>query len=353
MNRRKFISVSCLTGAITLCSDTLITFGSQEMGDGYVMTVGGKLPGDKMGVTLPHEHIITDFTGAEKIQQPQYQRSTAFKAMLPYLLSAKASGLNTFIDCTPAYIGRDVILLKQLSEATGLNIITNTGYYAAADQKYLPAHAYTESSEQLAARWMKEWEQGIEDNGIRPGFIKLGVGVGALKPVEQKLIRTAAKVHLKTGLKIAIHTGDGTAAVTYTELLINEGVRPDALIWVHAQNDSKGEFHTALAMKGCYISFDGFNKDELATYCRYIKNLKEEGLLNKVLLSHDDGFSVEKKDSDIIFNQYQNGNSIPYGSVFTILKPALLQQGVSALEFDMIVRDNPRHAFKIEVCRVG
>ena len=313
MNRRKFISVSCLTGAITLCSDTLITFGSQEMGDGYVMTVGGKLPGDKMGVTLPHEHIITDFTGAEKIQQPQYQRSTAFKAMLPYLLSAKASGLNTFIDCTPAYIGRDVILLKQLSEATGLNIITNTGYYAAADQKYLPAHAYTESSEQLAARWMKEWEQGIEDNGIRPGFIKLGVGVGALKPVEQKLIRTAAKVHLKTGLKIAIHTGDGTAAVTYTELLINEGVRPDALIWVHAQNDSKGEFHTALAMKGCYISFDGFNKDELATYCRYIKNLKEGGLLNKVLLSHDDGFSVEKKDSDIIFNQYQNGNSIPYG----------------------------------------
>ena len=142
------------------------------------MTIRGEVQSDKLGRSLIHEHITTDFIGAEKISQPQYNIDSAYNTILPFLIKLKEQGVNSFFECTPNYIGRDVKLLKRLSEASGINIITNTGYYAAVDKKYLPKHVYEESAEQLAQRWLNEWRNGIDGTEIRPGFIKLGVGEG-------------------------------------------------------------------------------------------------------------------------------------------------------------------------------
>src|SRR5258707_2664095 len=76
-------------------------------------------------------------------------------------MALKARGARTFVDCTPAWLGRDPNLLVRLSEASGLHIVTNTGYYGAAQDKYLPAHAFEESAEALAARWTSEWRGRI------------------------------------------------------------------------------------------------------------------------------------------------------------------------------------------------
>ena len=39
------------------------------------------------------------------------------------------------------YLGRDVQVLKRLSEASGIRILSNTGYYGAAKDKHVPALA--------------------------------------------------------------------------------------------------------------------------------------------------------------------------------------------------------------------
>jgi len=41
---------------------------------------------------------------------------------LLYLLvkEVKAKGVDIFIDCTPAFLGRDVKILKRLADATGI-----------------------------------------------------------------------------------------------------------------------------------------------------------------------------------------------------------------------------------------
>jgi predicted metal-dependent phosphotriesterase family hydrolase len=353
MNRRKFLSLSGIGAAAYTAGITIPAFADAfGSSAGYIMTVNGKIKIENAGVFLPHEHIITDFTGAEKVAQPQYGRGVAFKKMLPYLQHAKKSGVNTMAECTPAYIGRDVKLLKQLAKASGLHIITNTGYYSASGFKYLPRHAYTESIEQLAARWLNEWKYGIDGTGIRPGFIKLGVDGGPLNEVQQKLIRAAAQVHLKSGLKIAIHNGNASAVNHELEILENEGVNANALIWVHAQNDNDGKTRLALAKKGCCISLDGVNetKESVENYCKAIQDLKQARLLNRVLLSHDDGFAVTKKEDGVLFEAYQNGNPVPYQSVFTLLKPALLKNGITRYEIDLIMVKNPANAFKIGVC---
>jgi phosphotriesterase-related protein len=356
MNRRRFITLSLLSGAYAALPSGTIAYGSASgtgllvpgAEEGYLMTVTGKMKPADAGVFLPHEHTFTDFIGAEKVVQPQYDRKKAFEFILPHLKKLKASGVSTFAECTPAYIGRDAVLLKQLSRSSGLRIITNTGYYAAVDFKYLPAHAHTENAGQLAARWIREWQYGIEGTGIRPGFIKLGVGNAPLKSLEKKLISAAAITHLKSGLKIAIHTGNGEAAAEEVELLTALGVSPGAMIWVHAQNDDDGKYHTALARKGCWISLDGFNGSEKAVvkYTGYLKAFKAAGLLHKVLVSQDEGFAVVQNGSH--FELFNKENTSPYTSVLSKLKPALRNGDFSDEELHQIMVSNPANAFKIQ-----
>ena len=329
--------------------------GNEEASKSYIMTVTGALDIYKMGITLAHEHIITDFAGAEINLAQIYNNSEAADKLLPFLRTLKESGARTLVECTPAYLGRNVLLLKQLSKITGLYILTNTGYYAAVGQKYLPKHAFTEGAEQIAARWLKEWKEGIEGTGIRPGFIKLGVDNGPLTEIEKKLVRAAALTHLQSGLKIFIHTGDPLAAKEEADLLNSQGVGYEAFIWVHAQNDTSGDTQVELAKKGCWISLDGVNAQDnaLIKYAGFITRLKNEGLMHKLLISHDDGFAVEKVDGNIAFSPYKNGNTKPYNSIFTKLKPALLKAGVSSEEFDMLVIDNPGKALQIKICRAS
>lgn len=356
MNRRKFISLSGIAGITYLYPQVLTASGLLKTAiNDLILTVNGPISNGQLGVTLAHEHIITDFTGAEKNLNPVYTNNEAIEKLLPYLLELKKSGASSIIECTPAYIGRNVTLLQALSLASGLHIVTNTGYYAAVGQKYLPKHAFTESAEQIANRWLSEWKNGIDGTSIRPGFIKLGVDSGPLKEIEKKMIRAAAITHAGSGLKIFIHTGSAAAAKEEAAILAEEGIAYEAMIWVHAQNDASGDTHIELAKKGCWISLDGVNEQasSIDKYTGFITRMKGAGLLNKLLISHDDGFAVEKADNVSVFNPYQNGNTYPYRSLFTKLKSALLQKGITGQEFSNIITKNPAEALKIKICKAA
>ena len=58
-----------------------------------------------------------------------YDRGEVIRIMLPYLMQLAAAGCRTLTECTPEFLGRDPYLLAELSELSGLHIITNTGYY--------------------------------------------------------------------------------------------------------------------------------------------------------------------------------------------------------------------------------
>ena len=321
--------------------------------DDFLMTVTGPIGIEQIGRSLEHEHITTDFIGAEKVQQPQYQVAQAEKYILPFFQNLKSNGIKTLFECTPEFIGRDVLLLRQLSKKSGINIITNTGYYAAANKKYLPKHAYTETAEQLSERWIAEWENGIKGTGIKPGFIKLGVGKTSLDSVEQKLVKAGALAHLKTGLKIAIHTGSAIAANDEIDILESNSISPNALIIVHAQNATSDE-QIKLIKRGAWISLDGINQksETIERYIDFLTAIKNANLLEKVLISHDDGWAVIQKDDGTIgFELFGNGNLAPYSTILEILFPLLVESGFSEADFDQLLIQNPARAFKIEVCK--
>jgi phosphotriesterase-related protein len=306
-----------------------------------VISVNGKMPTSEMGTTLIHEHILVDFIGADSVGYHRWSRDSVIAQTLPFLVDAKRRGVNTFIDCTPAFLGRDPWLLKELSELSGLTIMTNTGYYGAVDNKYLPEHTFTETAEQLATRWIDEFQNSIEGSGIRPGFIKISVNSNApLSTVDQKLVRAAALTHLATGLTIASHTGPALPAIEEIALLKAEGVDPSAFIWVHAQIETDFTYYNKAYDLGAWISLDGVVWD-VEEHLKRLIYCKQNGLLDKVLISHDAGWYSP--------GELNGGDFKAFTAIFDELMPLLKQNDFSEKDIDQLLRVNPATAFGLAV----
>ena len=323
----------------------------QRPGD-FVMTVNGSIQVSEMGQTLEHEHILVDFIGADSTGYFRWNKDTVIKKALPFVLKAKEAGVKTFIECTPAYLGRDPMLLKEMSQKTGLNFITNTGYYGAYNNRYIPNSFIMSDASEIAETWIKEFENGIEETGIKPGFIKIAVNpADTLSPENRKIITAAALTHLKTGLIIASHTGPDNPAFEQIDILKEMRVNPSAFIWVHAQGGTI-EGNIRAAQEGAWISLDNVRTradlepgtpNSIGWYTDRIVELKKNGLLHKVLISHDSGWYDPGKPDGGTFNGFTD--------IFDSLIPALKAKGITDTEINQILVKNPQEAFRIKIRR--
>jgi predicted metal-dependent phosphotriesterase family hydrolase len=306
-----------------------------------VETVLGSVPASDLGLTLVHEHVLVDFVGADRVRRDRYNADDVFRTALPFLEEAKKAGVRTLVDCTPAFLGRDPLLLRRLSEASGLRILTNTGYYGAANDKYVPAHAWREDADALAARWIAEFRDGIEGTGVKPGFLKLGVDAGPLSEIDRKLVVAAARTHRATGLSIAVHTGDGEAARGIVGTLAEERVAPSAYVWVHAQNEQDRQIHVELAAAGAWVELDGVGPPTLAAHADAGADLVRRGHLGKLLVSQDAGW----------YHVGEPGGGTYRGYSFLVEKlvPALRERGLTAAQVETLLVTNPARAFAIGV----
>ena len=338
MKRRDFVTSAGLTLAGATLSRGLSDVAAQKRAD--VMTVRGRIPADGIGVTLMHEHLLVDFVGADKVSPKRYDQSEVFRVALPHLKRAAELGCRTFVDCTPAYLGRDAWLLQRFSRAAGINVITTTGYYGAANDKFVPAHAYRESAEQLAARWTREFAEGIDGTKIKPGVIKIGVDAGPLSAIDAKLVRAAALTHLRTGLTICSHTGDSTAAFEQLDLISKLGVNAQAFVWVHAQSEKNAELHARAAERGCWVEFDGISDSSAARHLDLVKNMNARGHLDKTLISMDAGWYHVGEPGGGKFRSYE--------SVFTEFLPGL-RANLNETQVKQLLVNNPQKALALGV----
>jgi phosphotriesterase-related protein len=337
-NRRRFLKAGLVVGAGIV---GFLRTGIAADRKKQVMTVTGMIDARQMRNVLPHEHILVDFIGAEEINPPRWDREEVMTKVLPYLEEGKSAGCHTLVDCTPNYLGRDVVLLKQLAERTGLHIITNTGYYGGSDNKFLPPHTFQETVEQLAKRWIKEWEEGIDATLIKPGFMKISVNPSHLSDVSLKLIQAAALTHLKTGLTIASHTGPAVPAFEQIEVLKTHKIDPAAFIWVHAQSEEDSSQYVRAAREGAWVSLDGLNDDNAGDYIKRLQHLKSENCLHRVLISHDAGWYDPGKPD--------GGEIRGYTVLFRKFIPALEQEGFDESQILQLIQTNPANAYAIGV----
>jgi predicted metal-dependent phosphotriesterase family hydrolase len=338
-SRRNFLKQSIVMGA-GLITDPLYAWQSNPVAE--VLTVNG--PVSKTGFTLVHEHIMVDFIGADKVSPSRYDAEEVFRTALPKLRSLKAKGCDTLVECTPAYLGRDAALLKRLSAASGLRIVTNTGYYGAAKEKYLPALAYKKSAAEIADTWIREFRSGIDKTGIRPGFIKCAVDTFPLSEVQRKMIEAAAITHLATGLTIYVHSGNGAAAHEEMRILQSKNLSPSAWVWVHAQNEKNRTIHYEIAKAGGWISYDGVSASSIDDCIGFLTDMKKEQLLDKVLLSQDSGWYH--------VGEAGGGKYNDYNTIIDQLIPAMKQKGFSGQDITLLFHTNPFRALSISIKKI-
>jgi phosphotriesterase-related protein len=237
---------------------------------------------------LVHEHVLVDFGGAGVAHPSRYNADEVFNAARPRLEAAARLGCRRLQECTPNYLGRDPKLLARLEDATGVEIWTNTGLYAAAKHKFLPEFVKTEAPAELAKRWTREAAQGI--SGVKPRFIKIGVNNGPLHALDRKIVEAAALTSRETGLTTAAHTGDGTAALEELDIFINQKADPAKFVWVHAQAEKDHSIHEKIARAGAWVEFDGISEKSADWHLRCVEHMAEKNLLERVLISQDAGW---------------------------------------------------------------
>jgi predicted metal-dependent phosphotriesterase family hydrolase len=264
---------------------------------GILHTVNGIILADSLKISLTHEHFMSNF-GADMSVASEYDENTLYSQVIPHAKKVKSLGIHTVFDATAAYFGRRPDILKQIADSTGLQIVTNTGFYGAADDRYIPDFAFDTTPKQIADIWIDEFYNGIDDTGIKPGFIKLAFDSGSPSDIDLKLFKAGLITHLETGLTLTVHTGNNPEAVEAQIRLLEEfNISREAWVWIHAgQADTNLLIDTA--SKGAWISLDGANATNVQEIIGKLERFKAKTFFIKYcfLMMVTGSRTVEKSD---------------------------------------------------------
>ena len=195
-----------------------------------VITVLGEIDDSKLGVVLPHEHLLSNATmqwmkpqdpdellASLQPLSPEYRvRSQMEPFFYRDVLSSldpleaigglqafREAGGRTIVDLSPPAFGRDPMALKAISELSGLNVVMGCGEYVeSAHSQYVAVCSIGQIRDSLIG----EIIEGVGNTGIRAGIIgEIGSG-NPVTAAEEKVLRAAAQAQLATrGLRLNIH----------------------------------------------------------------------------------------------------------------------------------------------------
>ena len=302
----------------------------------WFATTDGPVVAEGLGIVLPHEHIFTDLRGPTSRTYGQADAADVVRVMGPLLEEARQKGVGLLFECSSIGVGRNVPIIAQVAEASGLPVVVPTGVYGRAN--FAPAEHRNMSEDELTELFINEILEGIDDTDIKAGFIKIATGNGPMTALEEKFLRAAGRAARETGAAIASHTPIGSNASRQADIL--ESISPAIrLIWVHAQNESNRNLHRQLAGRGVFIEFDslGWNPGQDSTFITAIKELLAAGYGDRILLSHDAGWYQP--------GEQNGGTQMPYTYLVETFIPKLRNSGVDDEAIRMITETNPIRAF--------
>jgi phosphotriesterase-related protein len=299
-----------------------------------ITTLGAKSAGE-LGKILPHEHVFVDLRTWDKPGYAQADAADVIKLMAPEIIRAKALGFTAIVECSTVGVGRRADLDRAVSEATDFPIVVPTGIYR---EPWVPPFGH-ECSEDRLFNWMlSELNEGIEDSGVRAGWIKLSAGDEGITETEAKILRAAARAGAKTNAVIGSHTIKGRVVLEQLDIIERSGYSASRFISIHTQAEPDFSLNLEVARRGAWIEYDGiggWGEDE--TYVENINRVLDAGFGDHLLLSHDRGWYDPALPG--------GGTPKPYTYLSEVFLPKLEASGVDRGTIDGIISDNPFRAF--------
>ena len=293
-----------------------------------IITVSGPVAPEELGLTLTHEHIILDLRhhGYDGILDD-------VDLAIDELRPLEEAGCGAVVELSNEFMGRDVKALKRVSEETGLHIIASTGYYT---EPYYPPRVYEWSTERLADLMVTELTEGIDGTGIRAGIIgEIGTSRDFISPAGERVFRSAARAHLRTGAAISTHTYLEQLIFDQLEILEDEGVEPGRIIIGHLGDLRDLDRLKAVAAKGVYLQIDhvGLEDRQLdLARAKTVGHLVRQGYVSQILLSMDVCFK----------SRLRRFGGTGYDHILRSFVPMLDAEGVTESEIRTVMFDNPQ-----------
>lgn len=312
-----------------------------------VNTVLGPIDTVNLGFTLSHEHVGTNAAGLRHTYPEIIDRSGMKEQAILALKEAYGEGLRTIVDVTTFDLGRDILLMQEVSQNSGVQIIAATGNHLAVPRPFgeLPPSV-------IAPLYVKEIEQGIEDTGIKAGIIKVASDRGGVTQPQEVVLRAAAQAHLATGVPISTHTwspdrvGDQQVSV-----LEEEGVDLNRVYIGHSNDDTDMDYLLGLLRKGVWLGLDRYpggrvqGTPDWEGRTTLVKGLIDAGFVDRIMLSHDYSVPKARHGAEV---QEERRKANPDGFNFITLRvlPRLKELGVTDQDISQIMTENPRRFFE-------
>jgi phosphotriesterase-related protein len=319
-----------------------------------INTVTGPVSSDALGAVLVHEHVVFGYPGYEgDISHNIWDEEKFFAQVSPVIEKIKAQGIHTIVDATANDCGRQVEILKKVSERCDINIICATGYYyerggGAAYWNFRRNFGFPAEDE--VYRLMKrELNEGIGKTGIRAGIIKVASGIGEITDYERMFFRAACRCAKEDpGVRIVTHCSHGTMLREQVNLFLEEGVNPGQVQLGHFCDTVDLSVQRYALEKGFYaaydrlgqVNFDGMPSDEdrFASICGMVG----AGYGDRIVLSNDRIYWFMGRDFpfpepvvDGLIKEWH------WTYIFEKVLPLLQKMGLSEAQTHKLMFENP------------
>lgn len=322
-----------------------------------IQTVTGPVAVEALGTTLMHEHLAIGWPGWEAEAPADRAARREHRARcVDTMQELKQHGLRALVDPCPLDLGRDVELMAEVAQATGVHIVCATGLYK--EDEGAPAYFkfrthWGDALGEMTDVFVRELTEGVGETGIRAGVIKVATGVGRITPYEETVLRAAARAHAATGAPITTHTDQGTMGPEQLAILTGAGVAPHAIVIGHSCGASDVHYHLQMLDRGAVLGFDRFglellhpDRERLAV----LIGLLGLGFERQLVLSHDTVWCWRGRPPKL------PPDLLPLWKptyVFETIVPRLRAAGVSEEKIRTMLVENPRRYFAGEPAAGG
>jgi len=311
-----------------------------------VQTVEGPLDAGALGVTLAHEHVRFRDEAVAAEWPARYDEQAEMDAALSAVGDAKARGVQTIVDPTAMFGGRDVRFMRAVAESAGVHIVPCTGIYS---YDYLPHYFANRDTDVMAEHFVEDLERGIQGTEIRAAFLKCAADAAGVTENVEKIHRAVARASVRTGAPIMAHSMP--AVVTgprQLEIFEEEGVDLTRVQLAHCGDTEDVGYIEGLLEKGVYVGLDRYGLEMFLPIDKRnatAAELLRRGHAERIMISQDfcatiDWFPPEAGEALIAHGAIRNWSMT---LVFDEVVPALRDQGVlDDAVFQMIFVENPR-----------
>lgn len=251
-------------------------------------TVLGDIPPERLGATLPHEHLVVDWN--EMLGRPKlaFDRFVTVDRIVAKLERAADAGIGAIGEVTPIGTGRYVDLFVDVARRTRVHIVASTGFF---HESWCPIHPIAAALDVLGLTdlFVREITEGMGSTMVRAGLIKVATGKDRISPKERDILRAAARASLATGCPIITHQTGGLG-LEQLDVFAAEGLRAERVIISHVgQGPDPVAPALALVERGATISVDqisypGFPDDAFVAVVAAAVHANHR---DRVVLGHD------------------------------------------------------------------